>query len=1000
MNRRNIALGVIAVAGLAGLALWWRGCGGSRDGSSGATRAGDEAASRAAALQARTRRQDVRRLPRASIEGTIRDPAGAPIAGARVCGFAGSSDLSDEETRAPICASSGGDGRYRLADLLPARYSLHASAEGRIPARFRAPRTTTRRGDRDWPIRLAAGEARRGVDLVLAPGGVLVTGVVKDIGGGTVAAALVMAATGDRWSEGGASAVAESDAAGAFRLWSAPGSLRLTAQADGYAEGWKSAVAPGQRVEILLTPESVLAGRVVERGSGAPVAGAKVSATEWGSWEDGGNGTALTDESGRFRITRLLPGRYKPAASAAGRYGVARESALLGLGQTVEAVVIEVHPAAVVTGVVSIAGGGGPGPAGRVNLRDPDGGEEASGRIEAAGAVSIPAVLPGTYKVEITCQGFVEGLDHPDLAVVAGADPPPQAWTVASGARIRGTVKSAGGEPVGGAEVSARSAGGDPRAQRSWGWDESEEDGSFAIEGLVAGRYKVSAESERFPGAKDPVQVEVSAGGEATLELRLEASSRIAGDVVDERGRPVAGVQVVATGSARWDWKSTLTRDDGGFTLEGVRPGKQRVTAMREQGWGNALRAPGSSDDDDQGQRVEVKPGATARVRLVVESQDGVIHGRVLDAAGAPVTDAFIDAERESESAAAQPGGAGRSMRWAWARTPVLTDIGGRFTLEKLSPGRYSVRAFRRGGGESTAEGVAVGSRVDLVIRPTGSIAGTVVAAGSGAPPDRFSLTISDEARGFRRTEAFFRTGGAFTLRDLPAGQFKLAASAADGAGSVTVPLADGQAQSGQTIRLEGRATVTGRVVALDTGKPLAGFRMHVSPVQAGGRFSFRGDDSDRKHISGPDGRFEVENAPAGRVQVAGFPIEWDEAGYGFVRMVATVAGGRTTDVGDVRVAPMRQKRGERSGDLGFVLKETPPDVEPEDVVLEVALVRPAAAKAGLAVGDVITAMDGHEVTGANHYLYWSLSRVPPGTTVTLALARGASVKLTAGEPR
>ena len=308
------------------------------------------------------------------------------------------------------------------------------------------------------------------------------------------------------------------------------------------------------------------------------------------------------------------------------------------------------------------------------------------------------------------------------------------------------------------------------------------------------------------------------------------------------------------------------------------------------------------------------------------------------------------------------------------------------------------MRAFRRGGGESTAEEVAVGSRVDLVIRPTGSIAGTVAA--SGAPPDRFSLTISDEARGFRRSETFFRTGGAFTMRDLPAGNFKLAASAADGVGSLTVPLADGQALAGQTIRLEGRATVTGRVVALDTGKPLAGFRMNVSPVQGGGRFSFRGDDSDRKHISGPDGRFEVENAPAGRVQVAGFPVEWDEAGYGFVRMVATVAGGRTTDVGEVRVAPMRQKRGERSGDLGFVLKETPPDVEPEDVVLEVAVVRAAAAKAGLAVGDVITAVDGHDVTGANHYLYWSLSRVPPGTSLALGLKRGASVKLTAGEPR
>src|SRR6185503_500814 len=105
-----------------------------------------------------------------------------------------------------------------------------------------------------------------------------------------------------------------------------------------------------------------------------------------------------------------------------------------------------------------------------------------------------------------------------------------------------------------------------------------------------------------------------------------------------------------------------------------------------------------SSDDDDQGQKVDVAAGAPARVRLVVESQDGVIQGRVVDASGAPVTDAFIDAERESDSAAARPGGAARSMRWAWARSPALTDTDGRFRIEKLSPGKYTVRAFRRGG--------------------------------------------------------------------------------------------------------------------------------------------------------------------------------------------------------------------------------------------------------------------------------------------------------------
>lgn len=51
-----------------------------------------------------------------------------------------------------------------------------------------------------------------------------------------------------------------------------------------------------------------------------------------------------------------------------------------------------------------------------------------------------------------------------------------------------------------------------------------------------------------------------------------------------------------------------------------------------------------------------------------------------------------------------------------------------------------------------------------------------------------------------------------------------------------------------------------------------------------------------------------------------------------------------------------------------------------------------------LGVLALITAIDGHDVTGANRYLFSSLIRVPEGTVVTLGLARGASVQITAGK--
>ena len=60
--------------------------------------------------------------------------------------------------------------------------------------------------------------------------------------------------------------------------------------------------------------------------------------------------------------------------------------------------------------------------------------------------------------------------------------------------------------------------------------------------------------------------------------------------------------------------------------------------------------------------------------------------------------------------------------------------------------------------------------------------------------------------------------------------------------------------------------------------------------------------------------------------------------------------------------------------------------------MFEVAWIDPAgpAAKSGLVVGDVVTSVDGIDITGANAGLAFTLFRVPVGARVSLGLARGA----------
>ena len=72
-----------------------------------------------------------------------------------------------------------------------------------------------------------------------------------------------------------------------------------------------------------------------------------------------------------------------------------------------------------------------------------------------------------------------------------------------------------------------------------------------------------------------------------------------------------------------------------------------------------------------------------------------------------------------------------------------------------------------------------------------------------------------------------------------------------------------------------------------------------------------------------------------------------------------------------------------------------------EDFPVTVAFIRPGgpAAATELAVGDVVTAVDGHDVTGENRHRWFTLTRVPQGTKITLDLENGKSVDIVTGKP-
>lgn len=985
MKKRLPYLVAIVIAVIAVLVWRWRASdvdapraettGSARSGSAGET----------PRVVAATPRPDPEQLGRGSLAGTITidDATKAPIAGAQVCAYGKSHVLPTELMRQPTCVTTDAQGRYTLANLLPATYRIGANARTYRPATYH-PDGDRRRHD----VHLAAKEAKTGIDLALRTGGVEVTGTVLDLTGGVVAHARV-------WSgESGERVLGstESDDKGRFSMWVAPDYTEIHATADGYDESEEWIDPPAKDIEIILTPESTITGIVLDAASGLPVEGARVQLGEW----SGGDST-FSDAEGTFRLGKLSPSRYVIVARTDRAYGRTEGSSLVGLGQNVEGVVVKLFPAVKLAGKVIISTTRLPCPEPDVGMQDTKAERYVQFRRDPDGSVWAEGVLPGDYEPSIGCRGY-QARDKYDRVVVTTKDVTDLVWEVDAGATIRGKVLARSGTPIEDANVWARTTGGAARARTGWGGDETGRDGSYSLEGLKPGTYKVEVSSDKGAAPKDGYKLEVTAGATIEKDLVLDDVGTIKGVVVDENGAPVTKVNASAylvSGGGR-GWANREVDETGAFTLEGLRPGEYRVSAQR--GWSDGLKKPGTTDDAKKGEKVVVKANQVATTRLVVEALSGRIRGTVVDTANQPVTDAFISTVRESDAAGARASSVSES-RWQWDEKPVLTGTDGSFVVEKLAPGNYTVRAHRRGGGEAIAEHVAVNGTAKLQIKPTGTIRGVAkLAPGDTASLAELEVSLEERKTGFWRGEGFYMTEGRFVIEDLPQGSFDLTAKVPGSSKTIQIVLAEGEEKTGVTIEMEGATTLRGRLVEHGTTKPVPGVRMMASPIIGSGGFNNWGEE-DEPNMTGDDGRFVIERAPRGRVFIRGYPKDWSDSDYNWVNIVR--APGPDGDLGDVPIFKKRVKRGDARGELGINFAEQPEETLPDDREIKVSWIDPQgpAAKADIEVGDIVTTIDGIDVTGANNYNSWSLLGAPPGTKITLGLARGTSVAIVLAQP-
>lgn len=555
--------------------------------------------------------------PDAGASLVLRGPDGAARAGLRV--YAEGEPARSLWAAAPRVGRSAADGSLVLPRLQDERLTLHVfSADGAEEVRT---------GVAGGPVALggAAAEVRR--LRVVDPRGAPVAGVLVRRGD----AAWPVGFTGADGTLAIAAAGQES-----------PRLLLMTA--DGRQQSARLGSDPGT---VVLSDPAVVSGRVTQAETGRPAAGALVwSGSDPGLFQ-------VADADGRYRVA--APGALWLEARAAGRLPrrATLTAAQIGAGR---APTLALERAAVLAGrVVDAAGRGVAGAWVSAALEAVPGAPRQDGPVAgsssgADGAFSLGLLRAAElYTVQAVRPGFLPAR----VKAVTGSrarKAAPVALVLLAARQVVGRVQGADRQPVAGAEIRLRPAASAEDRERQARLRAASPDSPPQAVSDAAGRFTVA----EAPGLD--LDVAVARTGFAPLELRgvklapgtgpadlgaltLTPGARVAGQVVDGRGRPVAGASVFRL----------LQAGQPGELAEGLRDRKPDAATGADGRFALADLSPGLPVHllvTARGYLPEIRRGVqppTAKP-VVVRLQAGVsLAGRVIDEAGRPVPGAEVE---------------------------------------------------------------------------------------------------------------------------------------------------------------------------------------------------------------------------------------------------------------------------------------------------------------------------------------------------------------------
>jgi hypothetical protein len=545
--------------------------------------------------------------------------------------------------------------------------------------------------------------------------------------------------------------------------------------------------APARDVTITMPQGARIEGRIVDRATQQPVTDFTILLPKRNQrpndFSTNNAARPIHTDDGRYALENVPPGTVEVLVRATGYMPGSRSDINVEDGKTVTGVDVQLDRGTTVSGRVTSSGA----PVAGVQVRQSSQRTPASSSAttDGDGFYSLDGVAEGDRTIDFQKMGYV--VLHKPITVTAGKDIRLDV-ELDHGRELRGRVVDRSGRGVAMVSVSANAPGQQGPGNTTTVTDS---DGSFVVQGLSDGKYKVIARKEGFVSAEaDDIDLPQS----RALTLTMDSGATITGHV---SGVPAEQLpQVVVTASGGTSRNQTYADTNGNFSLTGLPDGRVRVDAFLTAA-GNRRMAPPRTITIDNGVAPLVE----------INFEEGITVTGHVTKAGAPVSGgniAFVPAvpspERQVANAMISPDGA--------------------YTVSGLTSGNYNVHVNAPGLMYQTKYNVAGSATFDVDIHGA-TLRGRVVDASSGAGLSNTRVSVTSHGSG--SGNALTDSEGRFVIDALVDASYDLSAIREQYAAVKQQVVVSSGAAPDVEVRMEPAAAVTIHLLDATTGAPLDG---------------------------------------------------------------------------------------------------------------------------------------------------------------------------------